>query len=177
MRILYCNKYNFRFSGTEQYLFDLMDGVRDRGNAVALFSAADLPGIAANQGGRASSSKSQHGSPCQKILYAGRAIYSWQARRRLRGLIKEFHPDVAHVRNIYHHLSPSIFWELKANRIPIIYHLNDFKLLCPSYNLVSHGRSCERCRGGRFWNVISEGCYSGSKSASWVLAAEAYVHK
>jgi len=27
-------------------------------------------------------------------------------------------PDVAHVRNIYHQLSPSILWELKAQNVP-----------------------------------------------------------
>jgi len=30
MRILYCNKYNFRFSGTEAYLFETMDLMRSR---------------------------------------------------------------------------------------------------------------------------------------------------
>jgi len=40
MRILYCNKYNFEFSGTEKYLFDLMRLVRQNGHAAALFSMA-----------------------------------------------------------------------------------------------------------------------------------------
>ncbi|HWF90824.1 MAG TPA: glycosyltransferase family 4 protein, partial [Terriglobales bacterium] len=91
--------------------------------------------------------------------------------------IREFKPDVAHVRNIYHHLSPSILWELKAHKIPVIYHLNDFKLLCPTYNMVSRGSACERCQGGRFWHVLSEGCYSGRSGSSAVLALEAYTHK
>ncbi len=67
----------------------------------------------------------------------------------MRAMIAEFRPDVAHVRNIYHHLSPSILWELKAQNIPVMYHLNDFKLLCPSYNLVSHGQSLRSVQGGR----------------------------
>ena len=61
----------------------------------------------------------------------------------MRDMIAAFHPDVAHVRNIYHHLSPSILWELKKQHVPVIYHINDFKLLCPSYNMVSHGQACE----------------------------------
>src|SRR5439155_8776174 len=87
------------------------------------------------------------------------AIYSPEARRRLRGMIAEFRPDVAHVRNIYHHLSPSILWELKKHDVPVIYHLNDFKLLCPSYNMVAHGRACEKCSAGKFWHVAAEDCY------------------
>src|SRR5204863_3325723 len=80
-------------------------------------------------------------------------------------------------RNIYHHLSPSILWELKRQDVPVIYHLNDFKLLCPSYNMVAHGRACEKCQGGKFWHVSAEGCYAGGRSSALVLAAEAYIHK
>src|SRR6202171_4947075 len=44
MRILYCNKYNFPFSGTEVYLFELMELMRSHGHEVALFSMADPRG-------------------------------------------------------------------------------------------------------------------------------------
>ena len=69
-------------------------------------------------------------------------------------MIEDFRPDVAHVRNIYHHLSPSILWELKAQNVPVVYHLNDFKLLCPSYNLVRRGsvRGVQRRRA--FWHAL-----------------------
>ncbi len=180
MRILYCNKYNFPFSGTEVYLFELMDMMRAHGHEVALFSMTDsrgeptpfdshfAPYIDFKAGSR---------GPLKKLRQAAHAIYSRDARTRLRRMIEEFCPDVAHVRNIYHHLSPSILWELKAQRVPVIYHLNDFKLLCPSYNLVAHGQACERCHGGKFRHVLTEGCYEGPRGASLVLAAEAYAHK
>lgn len=44
MRVLFCNKYNFRFSGTEQYIFDLSKRLRDSGHETALFSMADKRG-------------------------------------------------------------------------------------------------------------------------------------
>ncbi len=112
----------------------------------------------------------------QKARRAAHAIYSVGARRRIRAMIKEFRPDVAHVRNIYHHLSPSILWELKAQGVPVVYHLNDFKLLCPSYNLVSQGESCEACKGGAFWHALPPKCYPGM-GARVTLALEAYVHR
>jgi len=46
MRILFCNKYNFPFSGTEVYMFELMDLMKARGHEVALFSMADSRGPA-----------------------------------------------------------------------------------------------------------------------------------
>jgi hypothetical protein len=44
MRILYCNKYNYAFSGTEVYLFEAMELMRSKGHEVALFSMADPRG-------------------------------------------------------------------------------------------------------------------------------------
>src|SRR5437764_12636 len=120
MRILYCNKYNFPFSGTEVHLFELMDLMRSGGHEVALFSMSDprgprteydqhfLPRVDFKQGKRGLISNAR---------LTAHAIYSREARRRLRGMITEFRPDVAHVRNIYHHLSPSILWELKKHGV------------------------------------------------------------
>ena len=180
MKILYCNKYNFPFSGTESYLFDIMALMRAQGHEAALFAMADPRGEPTPY--------DQHFVPLmdfkksgntagQSLKMAGHAIYSTDARKRLRRMVAEFRPDVAHVRNIYHHLSPSILWELKARKIPVVYHVNDFKMLCPNYNFVSHGHACERCAGGKYWHVVTEGCYARSRSASVVLAAEAYVHR
>jgi len=178
MRILFCNKYNYAFSGTEAYLFGAMELMRSKGHEVALFSMADsrgdptpydpyfMPHI---------DFKRQRGWIHGASL-AAHAIYSREARSRIRAMIADFRPDVAHVRNIYHHLSPSILWELKAQRVPIVYHLNDFKVLCASYNLVLRGEACEACKGGEFWHALKEKCYPGW-GARMTLVAEAYVHK
>jgi glycosyltransferase involved in cell wall biosynthesis len=179
MKILFCNKYNFPFSGTEVYLFELMELLQSHGHEVALFSAANAHG--------AHSQFEEHLVPhidfktargfWLRTKLAAHAIYSHQVREELRKVLAAFRPDVAHVRNIYHHLSPSIFWELRSQSVPVLYHLNDFKITCPSYNLVAHGRHCDRCRGGHFWHVLTSGCYKGRGGSSAVLAAEAYLHK
>ena len=153
--------------------------MRSRGHEAALFAMADTRGEAtAYDRHFVPLTEFKSGSVFTRARSAARAIYSIEARRRMRRLIEEFRPDVAHVRNIYHHLTPSILWELKAQGIPVVYHINDFKLLCPSYNMVSaSGRACERCRHGHFWNVLTSGCYAGGSAASVVLAAEAYLHQ
>ncbi len=180
MRILYCNKYNFPFSGTEVYLFQLMKMMRAQGHEVALFSMANPRGQTTPYDQHFMPSvdfKKEKVGILERAKLAAHAVYSREARWRLRRMIADFQPDVAHVRNIYHHLSPSILWELKKQSIPVLYHLNDFKLLCPSYNLVAKGAACERCRGGKFWRVMKEGCYTGPPGATALLATEAYVHK
>src|SRR5580698_9633617 len=179
MRILFCNKYNFPFSGTEVYLFELMDLLRSQGHDVALFSMADSRGEStpydsyfvphidfkdATVGWRA------------RAKLGAQAIYSTDSRDRLRKMVQAFQPDIAHVRNIYHHLSPSILWELKEQRIPVIYHLNDFKLICPVYNMVTNGHACDQSCTGQYWKMLAKGCYEGPASSATLLMAEAYVH-
>src|SRR5579864_7329439 len=85
MRILYCNKYNYPFSGTEVYLFELMELMREHGHEVALFSMADPRGEPTPY--------DRHLMPrldfkaktvwWRKAQYAGHAIYSTDARRRI----------------------------------------------------------------------------------------------
>ena len=94
MRILFCNKYNYPFSGTEVYLFELMELLRAKGHDVALFSMADPRGEPTPY--------DQHFVPYinfktklgwwQKVQGAAHAIYSTEARRRIRAMIKEFQP-------------------------------------------------------------------------------------
>ena len=178
MRILYCNKYNYPFSGTEVYLLEVMELMRQQGHEVALFSMADERGKPTSYDRHLARriDFKEKVAWWKKARDAGHMIYSTDSRRRIGEMIDDFRPDVAHVRNIYHHLSPSILWELKERRVPVMYHINDFKLLCPAYNLVSQGQPCEACKGGRFWNALTHPCYAGIKGRA-MLTTEAYVHR
>ena len=180
MRILYCNKYDYRFSGTEAYLFDLIERMDRRDHDTALFSMDH--GTPSGFTGRAYrvplvNFKDPHAGFLKKARMAAHALYSPSVRRALRKCIADFSPELAHIRGIYHHLSPSVLWELKRQHIPVLYHVNDFKILCPTYNLVAHGEACEACGDGAFYHAFTEHCYAGPRSSAMVLAAEAYLHK
>jgi len=180
MRVLYCNKYDYPFSGTEAYLFDLMQRVGERGLETALFSMDHgSPSAFAGRSYRIPyvNFKDPKAGFLQRVKMAAHALYSPSARRAMCKCIADFAPDLAHIRGIYHHLSPSILWELKRQGIPVLYHLNDFKMLCPAYNFVARDQACHACKGGAFYHVVTEGCYAGPRSSAIVLAAEAYLHK
>jgi glycosyltransferase involved in cell wall biosynthesis len=180
MRILYCNKYDYPFSGTEAYLFELIEQMEKRGHESALFSMDHRRNSAFK--GRSyripyMDFKDPNASLLKKARMAAHALYSPSARRAMRNCLADFSPDLAHVRGIYHHLSPSILWELKKQGIPVIYHLNDFKILCPTYNFVADDRPCDLCSGGKFHHAATRGCYAGTRVSAVVIAAEAYLHK
>jgi hypothetical protein len=95
MRILCCNKYNFRFSGTETYLFDLMGLMRSRGHEVALFSMADPRGEPTPYDQHlvpAIDFKAAGASFITRVKHAAHILHSWDARRRLRKMIAAFRP-------------------------------------------------------------------------------------
>ena len=62
----------------------------------------------------------------------GRILWSTSARRGIDAVVAEFAPDIVHLHNIYHHLSPSILGPLARRGIPAVMTLHDYKLACPT---------------------------------------------
>lgn len=108
---------------------------------------------------------------------AAKAIYSFEARRRLAGLLGRVRPDVAHLHNIYHHISPSIIGALKARAVPVVMSLHDLKIACPAYRMLSPQGICERCRDRGPFQVVRNRCLKGSRALSGWAYLESRVHR
>ena len=111
-----------------------------------------------------------------KLEAFGRMLWSSSAARGIGEVVDRFEPDVAHLHNVYHQLSPSILATLARRRVPIVMTLHDYKLVCPTYRLLDHGQLCEACIPRRFWNPIVRRCQAGSRAASAAAAVELSVH-
>ncbi len=106
-----------------------------------------------------------------------KAIYSWEAQKKIGRLIHAVKPDLAHCHNIYHHISPAILSTLSKRGIPTLLTLHDLKLACPAYRMITHDGICERCKGGALFNATRNRCMHGSTSLSIWVTIEAYLHK
>jgi glycosyltransferase involved in cell wall biosynthesis len=106
-----------------------------------------------------------------------KAVYSFEARRKLGRLIDRSTPDVCHAHNVYHHLSPSILSLVHRRGIPLVMTLHDLKLACPAYSMLSHDGVCERCRDGRLYQVVKHRCMKGSLALSALVMLESYLHR
>lgn len=113
----------------------------------------------------------------EKLRRAAKIIYSREARGKVEALVAAARPDIAHAHNVYHHLSPAIFPALKAAGVPLVMTVHDLKLACPAYTMLSAGRPCERCRGGRIHNVVLNRCIKGSLPLSALVLAETAIHR
>lgn len=115
-------------------------------------------------------------SPTAKLVMASKVVYSFEARRKLRRLLHDFNPDVAHLHCIYHHLSPSILPALRDAGVPVVMTAHDLKIACPAYKMLNRTGVCERCRDGSVLNVVKYRCVRDSLAASVVVAAESLLH-
>lgn len=179
MRILHVNKFFYRRGGAESYMLDVAALQQAAGEDVEFF-AMDHPD---NQPARFEQffpSYVELGpsdrSLTEGLRIAGRVLYSISARRGMEQVLQAFEPDVVHLHNIYHQLSPSILQPIKSAGIPAVMTLHDYKLACPTYLFLDHGQICEACLGGHYLNAVRRRCNGGSLSASVLNAVEMTLH-
>ena len=99
-------------------------------------------------------------------------IWNREAAHKLDALLTRTRPDVAHLHNIYHHLSPSILPVLKRHKVPVVMTLHDLRLLCPAIHMLRDGQICEKCKGGNLHNAVLGKCVKESRAASLLAAVE-----
>ncbi|MBD3160799.1 MAG: glycosyltransferase, partial [Candidatus Eisenbacteria bacterium] len=112
-----------------------------------------------------------------KLRRAARTISSTEAAEAAHRVVRRSRPAVAHLHNIYHHLSPSVIRAIDREGVGIVQTLHDYKLICPAYLLMTEGEICERCRGGRYHEALRHRCLLDSRAASFVAMVEAYLHR
>lgn len=113
----------------------------------------------------------------EKIVRVQKAVYSFEARRKLERLLDSVRPDVSHSHNIYHHISPAILGLLKRRGVPTTITLHDLKLLCPAYSMLTNDGICERCKNGKLYNILIHRCMKGSLALSSIVMGESYLHR
>lgn len=111
-----------------------------------------------------------------KIRLSFNILYSFEAKRKIEALLDQIHPDIVHVNNFAHQISPSILDAFKRRRIPVVMTMRDYKMVCASYSMLSKGRICERCKYGKYYHCLTEKCAKDSATKSLVNTVEMYLH-
>ncbi len=178
MRVLLVNKYYHLRSGTERYLFNLKRLLESRGHRVEVFAMAHPLNEPASYSGRFVPHMDFHAIRAERFVEAGaRVIWYPEAARRVARVLDDFRPDIVHIFNIYHHISPSVLPPIGRRGIPVVQTLNDYKLVCPNYLLYTRGAPCTRCQDGRYVPAVRHRCLHGSWSWSVLAALEMTGHK
>lgn len=177
MRVLLINKYFFRKGGAETYFFSLADLLKKRGHQVDFFSMRHVK---------------NHDTPYDRYFVeywnnkdhslanitkaSGRLLYSVEARKKIQQLLSNHRPDLVHLNNIYHQISPSILHTIQKHRIPSVMTIHDLKMVCAVYAMYNSGKICEACKDGKYYHCFLNQCVKNSRLKSLLGSMEMYLH-
>lgn len=179
MKILMINKFLHPKGGSETYVFQLGACLESRGHQVQYFGMEHPNRQLGNHAGAYAPYIDYHGGSRIRELSC---LYSREAAKELRRILEDFAPDVCHVNNFHHQLTPSILLEIarwrKERGVPcaIVYTAHDSQLVCPNHLLRNgRGENCRECLGGHYYHCIAHRCIHGSLVKSIVGATEAWI--
>ncbi len=182
MKILLVHKFWKKVGGAEVYFQDTARILRDQGHEVHIYTTAfEAEGAmdvfqADEKTHFGKSFDYLQGGLLKRIGNIPKIIYSKENKEEFRQLLRKVKPDVVHVFAIYVTITPSILDTCREEGIPVVMSCNDYKHICPNYRLFHHGKICEDCKGGKFYNAILNNCCKHSLAVSAISAVEAYVH-
>lgn len=178
MKIILVNKFFFRNGGSETVFFQEREFLKQQGFQVIDFSMQHPENFRSDYANYFVSNVDYNSSVNTRAKFksAVSMIHSKEAVKKLESLIETELPDIAHLHNIYHQLTPSIIPQLKKHSVKTVLTLHDGKLCCPSYLMLNGGQICTACASKNFWRPLVENCQK-SLTKELLLMFEAYYHK
>ena len=104
-------------------------------------------------------------------------IFSREAIVKTQKLTDKVNIEFAHLNSIHNVHTLAILPILVKAKIPIVWRILDYKILCPNRTLLSHGKICERCITGNYFHAIKQRCKNGNLAKSTLMAFEAYFNQ
>jgi glycosyltransferase involved in cell wall biosynthesis len=179
MKILQINKFLYPKGGSETYMFELSNALKERGYEIEFWGMEDEKNIIKDTyssfvGNINFSTLDLFG----KISNTFSTIYSLEAKKKMAIVLDKFKPDIVHIHNFNFQLTPSILPEIKKRDIKIVYTAHDSQLVCPYHRLYNFQKDkiCTKCIDGQFSNCIKDRCFDASLMKSSVGAIESYLY-
>ena len=178
MKILEINKFYFPKGGADKHFLDVVSLLESAGHEVAVF-AMKHPKNKKSKWEKyfvSTVGYTSEYSLAEKIKGIFRMFFSFEAKRNINKLLDDFNPNIVHIHNVYHQLSPMILFEIKKRGIPVVMTVHDYKLVSPNYDLYHNGKIYNRCRDGKYYQCFLDKCFKNSYFQSLGAMLEAYWH-
>ncbi|WP_114936359.1 glycosyltransferase family 4 protein [Mucilaginibacter endophyticus] len=188
MKIVLVNYRYFVSGGPERYMFNIMDLLEKNNHEVIPFS------IKHNRNEPSEyeeyfmdpigSGDEVYGHEYKRDLKTvskviGRIIYSFEAKNKLKKLLKDVNPDLVYILHFRNKMSCSVVDAAKDLGIPVIHRISDFGYMCQnltsSFYLYSKGEICEKCLHGSLFNNVKHRCVNDSYVNSFIKTASLLV--
>ncbi len=184
MRILQVNKYLYPRDGVTTVVAQTLRILAERGHHVMAFGQAGERNFTSEMTAAyapAIDLENPRISAGRRAAALARILCGTEAVAAFERFIRAIRPDLVHLHNIYHHLSPRIIPSLTRRRIPIVMTLHDYKLFCPGYRLLrpdgDGDRLCDSCIAHGPFDAVRFRCIKRSALASLVCWLEALAHR
>lgn len=113
-----------------------------------------------------------------KLPLARATLYNTGVYRELRTLIRRERPQVVHLHNTFPLISPAAYYAARAEKVPVVQTLHNYRLMCPAAIFFRDGHACEDCLGKVIpWPGLLHACYRSSRVATGAVAAMVTVHR
>ena len=171
MRILHVEKFYPVQAGVGSYVRSLAKLQRAGGHQVLQFGCV-------GDDGPADMPRYRQFASSRRAADLWPMIHNQDAAGKLERFMRAHPVDVAHLHNVYHHLTPSILPVLARHGAGIVMTLHDYRLVCPTKyffieQLTGSGR-CMRCLPNRVFHAAGRRC-AGLGGVG--LAIESFVQR
>lgn len=178
MKIVSVHKYYFDRDGASRYQLEVNRLLEAAGHKVIPFAMQDEHNLKTPWSkyfvSPVETARVTHGFGALRTF--GRMLYSFEAREKMRRLIAEVKPDVAHVHNIYTQISPSVLDALHEAGVPVVMTVHDYHLVSPNYMLWKGGRNVDPRRRSLVRSTLSR-FHKDSFAASFAQSFVFNLHR
>ncbi|MEJ7767041.1 MAG: glycosyltransferase, partial [Chitinophagaceae bacterium] len=106
------------------------------------------------------------------------SIYNKNSKQQIAKEIASFRPDVIHIHNLFFLASPSVLFAASEAKVPVIFTLHNFRLICCNAFLLRDQAICELCTQKTLpFSGIRYKCYRSSHVHSALVTAITSAHK
>jgi glycosyltransferase involved in cell wall biosynthesis len=113
-----------------------------------------------------------------QLELAHATIWNGGTYHAVRAMLRREQPQVLHCHNTFPLVSPAIYYAARAEGVPVVQTLHNYRLVCPNALLFRDGHLCEDCLVARSPIAgIVHACYRDSRVATGVVAAMLTVHR
>lgn len=179
MKILLINKFHYKRGGSETYYFALAEALKAKGHEVIYFAMKDDKNIPCDQKEYFVSNVDYNREQGlgKKISLGVKTFYSFEAKKKIKELVEQEKPDIAHIGLLHRQITFSVVDVLKEYNIPTVMMIHDLIYLCPNYTMLSSDKVCSDCVSKGLMNCISKKCVKNSYVKSFLATAEAQFLK
>ena len=113
-----------------------------------------------------------------RIRAALNSVHSFSSARTVSKAIVQFKPDIIHIHNLFFIASPSVLSVANKHKVPVVFTLNNYRLVCCNSILLRNNKICELCLHQKVpFSGIRYKCYRNSSIESALVTAITSIHK